>query len=56
MDSKRRDVLKAGGGASVLAVPMVQFDEAAAVNPRGELNSAEAYSLHRQWMKDGADK
>jgi aspartyl-tRNA(Asn)/glutamyl-tRNA(Gln) amidotransferase subunit A len=26
------------------------------VNPRGALASAEAFSWHRQWMKDGADK
>ena len=26
------------------------------MNPRGALTSAEAYSWHRQWMKDGADK
>ena len=35
---------------------MAEFAQAAAINPRGALTSAEAYSWHRQWMKDGADK
>jgi aspartyl-tRNA(Asn)/glutamyl-tRNA(Gln) amidotransferase subunit A len=56
------DVFKAAlvrlstAGASIVEVPMAQFAQAAAVNPRGALTSAEAYSWHRQWMKDGADK
>jgi aspartyl-tRNA(Asn)/glutamyl-tRNA(Gln) amidotransferase subunit A len=43
-------------GANVLELPMAEFAQAAAVNPRGALTSAEAYSWHRQWMKDRADK
>jgi aspartyl-tRNA(Asn)/glutamyl-tRNA(Gln) amidotransferase subunit A len=43
-------------GATVVELPMAEFAQAAAVNPRGALTSAEAYSWHRQWMKDGADK
>ena len=43
-------------GAIIVELPMVEFAQAAAVNPRGALTSAEAYSWHRQWMKDGADK
>ena len=43
-------------GATVVELPMGEFAQAAAVNPRGALTSAEAYSWHRQWMKDGADK
>src|SRR6516162_9902923 len=43
-------------GATVVDLPMGEFAQAAAVNPRGALTSAEAYSWHRQWMKDGADK
>src|SRR5262249_58728677 len=43
-------------GATVVELPMAEFAQAAAVNPRGALVSAEAYWWHRQWMKDGADK
>jgi aspartyl-tRNA(Asn)/glutamyl-tRNA(Gln) amidotransferase subunit A len=43
-------------GATILDLPMAEFAQAAAVNPRGALISAEAYWWHRQWMKDGADK
>jgi aspartyl-tRNA(Asn)/glutamyl-tRNA(Gln) amidotransferase subunit A len=43
-------------GATVVELPMAEFAQAAAVNPRGALTSAEAYSWHRQWLKDGADK
>jgi len=43
-------------GANVVELPMAEFAQAAAVNPRGALTSAEAYSWHRQWMKDRADK
>ena len=56
------DVFKAAlvrlstAGATVVELPMAEFAQAAAVNPRGALTSAEAYSWHRQWMKDGADK
>lgn len=43
-------------GASIIELPMPDFSQAAAVSPRGALPSAEAYSFHRQWLKDGADK
>jgi len=43
-------------GAKVSELPMAEFAQAADVNPRGALSSAEAYWWHRQWMKDGADK
>ena len=43
-------------GATVVELPMAEFALAAAVNPRGALTSAEAYSWHRSWMKDAADK
>ena len=43
-------------GATIIELPMAEFEQAAAVNPRGALTSAEAYSWHRKWMKDGADK
>jgi len=43
-------------GATIVDLPMAEFAQAAVVNPRGALTSAEAYWLHRQWMKDGADK
>ena len=43
-------------GATVVGLPMAEFAQAAAVKPRGALTSAEAYSWHRPWMKDGADK
>ena len=43
-------------GATVIELPMAEFAQAAAVNPRGALTSAEAYWWHRKWMKDGADK
>jgi aspartyl-tRNA(Asn)/glutamyl-tRNA(Gln) amidotransferase subunit A len=43
-------------GATVVELPMAEFAQAAAVSPRGGLISAEAYSWHRQWMKDKADK
>ena len=43
-------------GATIIELPMAEFAQAAAVNPRGALTSAEAYSWHRKWMKDGADK
>jgi Asp-tRNA(Asn)/Glu-tRNA(Gln) amidotransferase A subunit family amidase len=43
-------------GATVVNLPMAEFAQAAAVNPRGALTSAEAYWWHRRWLKDGADK
>jgi Asp-tRNA(Asn)/Glu-tRNA(Gln) amidotransferase A subunit family amidase len=43
-------------GANVVELPMAEFAQAADVNPRGTLTSAEAYSWHRQWVKDRADK
>jgi aspartyl-tRNA(Asn)/glutamyl-tRNA(Gln) amidotransferase subunit A len=43
-------------GASIIELPMAEFAQAAAVSPRGALVSAEAFSVHRQWMKHGADK
>lgn len=43
-------------GATIIELPMAEFAQAAAVSPRGALASAEAFSVHRQWMKDGADK
>jgi aspartyl-tRNA(Asn)/glutamyl-tRNA(Gln) amidotransferase subunit A len=56
------DALKAAlvrlsaAGATVVELPMAEIAHAAAVNPRGALTSAEAYSWHKQWMRDGADK
>ena len=35
-------------GATVVELPMAEFAQAAAVNPRGALTSAEAYSWHKQ--------
>ncbi len=43
-------------GATVVELPMQEFEQAAEVNPRGALASAEAWWLHRKWMKDGADQ
>jgi aspartyl-tRNA(Asn)/glutamyl-tRNA(Gln) amidotransferase subunit A len=43
-------------GAVIVELPMAEFAQAAAVNPRGALASAEAYSWHRQWMKEKADQ
>jgi aspartyl-tRNA(Asn)/glutamyl-tRNA(Gln) amidotransferase subunit A len=43
-------------GANVVELPMAEFAQAADVNPRGTLTSAEAYSWHRVWVKDRADK
>ncbi|MDQ3243243.1 MAG: amidase [Gemmatimonadota bacterium] len=43
-------------GASIIELPMAEFAQAAAVSPRGAIPSAEAFSFHRQWLKDGADK
>jgi aspartyl-tRNA(Asn)/glutamyl-tRNA(Gln) amidotransferase subunit A len=41
-------------GASIIELPMIEFATAAAVNPRGALTSAEAFSWHRQWIKEKA--
>jgi Asp-tRNAAsn/Glu-tRNAGln amidotransferase A subunit and related amidases len=41
-------------GAAIFELPFAEFAQAAAVNPRGALTSAEAFSWHRQWMKDKA--
>jgi aspartyl-tRNA(Asn)/glutamyl-tRNA(Gln) amidotransferase subunit A len=43
-------------GATIAHLPMAEFAQAAAVNPRGALISAEAYWWHRQWLKNGTDK
>jgi aspartyl-tRNA(Asn)/glutamyl-tRNA(Gln) amidotransferase subunit A len=43
-------------GATIVELPMAEFAQAAAVNPRGALTSAEGYWWHRQWLKVGADK
>jgi aspartyl-tRNA(Asn)/glutamyl-tRNA(Gln) amidotransferase subunit A len=43
-------------GATIVELPMREFEQAAEVNPRGALASAEAWWRHRQWLKDGADK
>ena len=43
-------------GAKIVDLPMAEFAEAAAVNPRGALISAEAYWWHRKWIQDGANK
>ena len=43
-------------GAKITELPMAEFSQAAAANPRGALSSAEAWSSHRRWLKDGADK
>jgi aspartyl-tRNA(Asn)/glutamyl-tRNA(Gln) amidotransferase subunit A len=43
-------------GATIIELPMAEFAQAAIANPRGVLTSTEAYSWHRRWMKDGADR
>jgi aspartyl-tRNA(Asn)/glutamyl-tRNA(Gln) amidotransferase subunit A len=43
-------------GATIIELPMTEFAQAAAVNPRGALTSAEASSWHRQLMKYKADQ
>jgi aspartyl-tRNA(Asn)/glutamyl-tRNA(Gln) amidotransferase subunit A len=43
-------------GATITELPMAEFAQAAAVSPSGALASAEAFSWHRRWLKDGADK
>lgn len=42
-------------GATIIELPMAEFAQAAIANPRGALTSAEAFSWHRQWMKERAD-
>jgi aspartyl-tRNA(Asn)/glutamyl-tRNA(Gln) amidotransferase subunit A len=39
-------------GATIVDVPMPEFAQAAAVSPRGAFGAFEAYSFHRQWLKD----
>ena len=41
-------------GATIIELPMMEFAQAAAVNPRGALTSAEAFSWHQRWMNDKA--
>jgi aspartyl-tRNA(Asn)/glutamyl-tRNA(Gln) amidotransferase subunit A len=43
-------------GATIIELPMAEFAQAAAVNPGGGISSAEAFSWHRRWLKDAADK
>ncbi len=43
-------------GATIVELPMIEFAQAAVVNPRGILSSVEAFSWHKQWLKDRADK
>ena len=38
------------------SLPMAEFAQAAAVNPGGAITSTEAFSWHRRWLKDRADK
>jgi aspartyl-tRNA(Asn)/glutamyl-tRNA(Gln) amidotransferase subunit A len=42
-------------GATLIELPMAEFGQAAIANPRGAITSTEAYSWHRQWMRDRAD-
>lgn len=41
-------------GATIVELPMKEFEQAAEVSPRGSLPCAEAYWWHRKWLKDGA--
>jgi aspartyl-tRNA(Asn)/glutamyl-tRNA(Gln) amidotransferase subunit A len=43
-------------GAIITELPMTEFAQAAAVNPRSALTSAEAFAWHQQWMKTKADQ
>ena len=43
-------------GATIIEVPMKEFGQASEVNPRGAISSYEAYSFHRQWIEESADK
>ena len=42
-------------GATIVELPMAEFNEAATVNPRGTISSYEAYTYHRKWLQ-GSDK
>ena len=43
-------------GATIIELSMKELAQAAEVSPRGAIASYEAYSFHRQWMKEGTDK
>jgi aspartyl-tRNA(Asn)/glutamyl-tRNA(Gln) amidotransferase subunit A len=43
-------------GATLIDVPMAEFAQAAAVNPRGALVSAEAFWWHREWLESRGDQ
>jgi len=43
-------------GAAIIELPMKELAQSAEVSPRGAIASYEAYSFHRQWMKEGTDK
>jgi aspartyl-tRNA(Asn)/glutamyl-tRNA(Gln) amidotransferase subunit A len=43
-------------GATIISLPMREFEQAVEVNPRGALAGAEAWWLHRQWLEKGAGK
>jgi len=45
-----------GAGAILVELPMTEFAQAAAANPRGALSSAEAYAWHRRWIRNAADQ
>jgi aspartyl-tRNA(Asn)/glutamyl-tRNA(Gln) amidotransferase subunit A len=42
-------------GAKIVEQPMPEFAEATTLNRRGVLVSAEAWSWHRHWIRDGGD-
>jgi aspartyl-tRNA(Asn)/glutamyl-tRNA(Gln) amidotransferase subunit A len=42
-------------GATIMELSMPELADAAAVSPQGALASFEAYSFHRQWLKDRGD-
>jgi aspartyl-tRNA(Asn)/glutamyl-tRNA(Gln) amidotransferase subunit A len=46
----------AAAGATIIELPMAAFAQAAAVNPRGALTGAEAFSHHQRWTRDAPDK
>jgi aspartyl-tRNA(Asn)/glutamyl-tRNA(Gln) amidotransferase subunit A len=46
----------AEAGATIVELPMREFERVPEVNPRGALSSAEAYWWHRKWLRDGAGK
>jgi len=43
-------------GATIIELPMQEFAQAAALNPRGALTSKEAFAWHRQHIQDAPDK